>query len=297
MVVYPLVLRSAWEGNDFLTLDEAMSRDLIVIRELDAAQVAELMVRNDSRRYVFLMAGEILAGGRQDRIIRTDSLLEPRSEFVRIPVYCGEKERWLGARESFESPKYLADQALRNLAAKSASQGAIWSQIDEKLSRAEVAAPTRSYKEIYRDREMSRRVDDYATHFRGIPGRRTVGAVLVSRGRILSCDLFGDADLFAKLWDKICRSHALDAALQNGYRQEKRVLPPAPGADEVQRFLNNALSADFACGDTPGAGESWRISGSVEGNALIWRDRVVHGALFPARYAEPMDERPWLRNR
>jgi hypothetical protein len=297
LIVYPLILREGGEETDIRTLDEAFSRDWITIRELESAQVSELLVRNESRRHLFLMSGEILAGGRQDRIIRSDVLLDPRSDFVRIPVYCGEKERWNGARESFASSKYLADQGLRSLAAKSAAQGEVWSRIDEQLGRAEVAAPTRNYQEIYRDREVGGRIDDHVARFRHVPGRRTVGAVIVVNGRIVSCDLFGDADLFARLWDKICRSHALEVVLKDEVRERKMIWPDPPDAGAVRRFLDRTLSARISRGSTPGVGEALVVSGSVEGSALVWRDRVVHAALFPGPYGEPMPllERPQRR--
>lgn len=294
LVVFPLIMRGAGGGEEIRTLDEALSHDWITVRELDNAQVSELLVRNESRRYVFLMSGEIIAGGRQDRIIRHDVLLVPRSDFVRVPVYCGEKERWTGERESFKSSKYMADQGLRSMASESASQSAIWSRIDDQIRRADVNAPTRNYQEIYRDKEVGARIDDRVGHFRQVPGRRTVGAVIVSNGRIVSCDLFGDPELFARLWDKICRAQALECVLRGDAHEGKRVWPDPPGEGGVRRFLDRALSADVSHGYTPGAGEALRISGSVAGSALVWRDRVVHAALFPSGSIEPFPLRGGL---
>lgn len=299
ITVFPLVLRRAPGESGIRSLDEALDAGWLRIREMDEARVSDLLVRNDSRHPVFLMAGQILLGGRQNRIVREDSLLPPDSAAYEVPVYCGEKERWAGEKEDFRGAGGLVNQELRGLAAKGASQGEIWGSIDRQLSDAKARAPTRSYQEIYASEPVRRDVEDVIDRLKRVPGGRTVGAVTCAGGRLLSCDLFEDPELFARLWDKICRAHAVDGYM-GGYIRESWRRSDEPDAGDVNRFLRDVLDARMTRTDTPAAGSALVVSGAAEGRALIWRDRVVHAALFsggrPAPRPEPVPlPRPWLR--
>lgn len=52
-------------SREYVTFEEAMDRQLIVLRE--TGKVGELTVDNPSDKYVFVMSGDIVRGGRQRR--------------------------------------------------------------------------------------------------------------------------------------------------------------------------------------------------------------------------------------
>lgn len=278
LTMYPLELRGDAARHEVMTLEEASARGAIVIRERDTASVPEVEADNHSRSHVFLMAGDLIEGGKQNRIVRSDVLLAPRAHGVRIPVYCGEKERWTGRGDTFAGTGLLADAQLRKMAAAGEPQGGIWSTIDRRLESAAVKSSTSDYRGMYEENNIRRRLDDYSGRFRHICVPRTVGVVAVSGGRILGCDIVSDPALFSRLWDKICRSYAVQAVDSAG----QGASTIGPGAGEIRRFLDGVFPADIFDGDTPGEGEFARISGAVEGSALVWRGRVLHMALFPA---------------
>jgi hypothetical protein len=289
--VFPLLLRDSGDTPDIRTLDEALNRGWITIREQDQARVSEVVVRNDSKYPVFLMAGEILGGGRQDRIIRSDVLLRPGWESVTVPVYCGEQDRWKGARESFDSAPHLAGQALRGMAARAASQEAIWGEIDHRIKDSGIAAPTRSYQSLYNDPDTRRRLDTFADCFHGLRTRRTIGLVILHAGHVVSADLFGDPALCARLWDKIIRSHAAEGFFRESKRPEAERLIDASGM-RVRQFLDDLARSETVRESTPGAGQSFSLGGSVEGHLLVWNDRLVHAAAFPTVEWRPRPPRP-----
>ena len=286
MSIYPLLARFRPGSSGIRTLDEAFRSGWITIRERSRAEVSTLRVRNDSRHYVFLMAGEIIAGGKQNRIVKSDVLLGPRSGFVTVPVYCGERDRWTATEGKFESEKGLADGALRRKAAKAEPQGEIWKEIDARMSETRVNSQTRDYRQIYSDRKIDREVAGCVSHYRRFCGSRTVGAVVVVDHRIVSCDLFSDPDLASALWDKLSRSYSLDLLRHPHYEDERR-RRPSPGKREIRAFLDRVLRARFRDEKTPGEGWSMRISGAVEGAVLNWRSEVVHSAIFPVTYYVP----------
>ena len=59
------------------TLDEARKSGALVITERAQASVPELTVDNRGKVHVLLLAGEILLGGTQNRVLREDILLPP----------------------------------------------------------------------------------------------------------------------------------------------------------------------------------------------------------------------------
>jgi len=276
LTVFPLVLRSSRSAG-IRTLDEALSRGWLEVLEKSDAQVSHVRVRNRSGRPVFLMVGEILAGGKQDRVVRDDVLIPPHSKAIDVPVYCGEQDRWTTTPGTFKGDGTLAAPGLRRMAARAESQGAIWSEIDSQMKSAGVASRTRSYRQLYRDRDVDRTLRKYAAELRRICRGQTVGAVFASRGRIVGCDVFNDPDLLDKLWNKICRSYATDLVSDRRYRRS----PPGVDRQDVRRFLDRVAAASVQRVHTPGAGELYRL-GSVEGHALVWRDEVVHCVVFSA---------------
>lgn len=278
LLVFPLLLREGQRGADALTLDEALGRGVLVIRETAAGSVSALLVRNESDRRVFLMAGEMILGGKQNRIVREDVLLPPRSGEVEVPVYCGEQDRWAGPTPIFKGGGELSAPAVRGLAAGSASQDRIWGEIDRQMGDAKVQSRTRSYQELYAAPEVSARLDRCVEALRPVIGPRTVGCVTLRDGRVVGADLFSDPDLCARLWPKIARSYALDVC--RAEREFDRRHWPRPGPEPVRQFLNRILDARFHSGGTPGLGTLWRLNGPVGGSVLEYDGAVVHAGLF-----------------
>jgi len=158
-----------------VTLQEALAKGSVKVDE--TGTVNELIVENLGAEEVFVQAGDIVKGGRQDRVLSVDLLLPPRSGRVSIAAFCVEHGRWSGRGDedaaSFSSassamPSQEAKLALRAYAAAAAppsagtadptaaragahsvaadvgqSQQTIWStvkKVQERLSRS-VGAP------------------------------------------------------------------------------------------------------------------------------------------------------------
>src|SRR5262245_16451115 len=71
LVMFPIVATKPTSGDATLTLNEAMTSGLVTITELteESETVTKVVVRNRSESPVFILGGEIIAGGMQDRII------------------------------------------------------------------------------------------------------------------------------------------------------------------------------------------------------------------------------------
>ncbi len=106
LAIYP-VLSDYVIPFDYLTLDEAMSEDLIEVVEIDeGGSVPELRVINKSGKMVLILDGEELVGAKQNRIVNT-TILIPAMETVVIPVSCVEEGRWSYDTEQFHSEERI----------------------------------------------------------------------------------------------------------------------------------------------------------------------------------------------
>ncbi|OGV64482.1 MAG: hypothetical protein A3K19_21375 [Lentisphaerae bacterium RIFOXYB12_FULL_65_16] len=281
LTVFPLSLRNP-ERHDIRTLDEALRNDWVRIYEKPSAAVPELIGRNESPHYIFLMAGEILQGGRQNRLVRHDLLLPPRSGDVDIPVYCVEKGRWEGKDPIFDRGPGLADHELRMKAAGGASQDAIWSEVRSRSEQFGVKSATEDYQSVFQAPAVRRELSGLVAPFRKLCRPEYVGAVIVADNRIVGCDLFSSSILFRKLWMRICESYAMDV-IWRGYSERLTIRE-----EDVRRFLDGVHYAAFTEQGSPGEGTRVEISRNVDGQALFWRDTVVHAVLRPGYDVRPM---------
>lgn len=84
------------EGNglDYMTLDEALLDKVLDVTEInEGGKVPSISVVNRSERMVFLMAGELLVGCKQDRVLNSSTMVPSKSEMT-IPLACVEVGRW-----------------------------------------------------------------------------------------------------------------------------------------------------------------------------------------------------------
>src|SRR5437667_2442534 len=79
-------------GKKFLTLQEAMDQKKVVVYE--TGNVNQLAIENLSSEEVYIQSGDIVKGGRQDRVFSDDVVLTSHSGKVSIESFCVEHGRW-----------------------------------------------------------------------------------------------------------------------------------------------------------------------------------------------------------
>ena len=115
LTIFPVVSTSSHDTREFLTLDEGLHSGEVVVTEAgnvsplvrprrphpmveeqrrsDGAEVNRLVLVNNSKKPLLLLAGEIVTGGKQDRIIGKDRLVPAESDPVDLGVFCVEPGR------------------------------------------------------------------------------------------------------------------------------------------------------------------------------------------------------------
>ncbi len=92
----------------YITLKQGMQRGLVTIKErgeylLDNINI--LMIQNRSGKDLFIKSGEIVMGGRQDRVFAKDTIIPSSSKQVAVPVYCVEENRWSSHEKKIHLPR------------------------------------------------------------------------------------------------------------------------------------------------------------------------------------------------
>jgi ARG/rhodanese/phosphatase superfamily protein len=278
LLVFWLNVKDGAPPLEVATLDEARKSGALLITERDQASVPELVVENRGKAHVLLLAGEILIGGKQNRVLREDILLPPLSGPRAIGVFCVEQGRWNEGRKDFESKGSFAQPALRSKLLESADQGRVWDSVAKSARAAEVApSPTGSYQAIYDDGKVQEHLKDVDRGIVSRPPPPAHGAAVYAGGALLGLDLFHSPSLFGREWPKLLRAHAVEA-----YRR-----PPAQDLAEsklraqVEAAIGQAAKVEGSLRGNAGVGQlfEFRLQAG-RGAALVYESRVVHTAIL-----------------
>ena len=97
--IYLIHREGRTDGPAPITLAEAMRQGLVQV--VETGSVSRLKVRNLGDREVFIQSGDIVKGGKQDRVLLTSLIIPPKSGYIPIGAFCVEQGRW--ARRGLEN--------------------------------------------------------------------------------------------------------------------------------------------------------------------------------------------------
>lgn len=250
------------KGN-ILTLQEAMERNLFAVYE--TSDVNELQVENLSKEFdVFIQSGDIVKGGKQDRILAVSIIIPARSGRVSIDAFCVESGRWT-KRGNEDSSKFnssndrIVTKELKLAANSARSQQEVWDKVSDAQSRlsksvgGQINAPQSesSLQLSLENREVTSNVDEYVRRLASaIDGKSDViGYAFAINGKINSADIYVSNALFKKLWMKMLKAAATEAVADS---KSVRLAEPVKAA-AVTGFIDDAEKAS-AREESVGAG-------------------------------------------
>jgi hypothetical protein len=256
LTVFPVVSTGGYDSSGFMTLEEGLSRGEVIVQEQGAEtmirdrdgvrptvqnyggpSVNQLVLINRGKRPLLLLAGELVSGGKQDRIIGKDRIVPVGGEPLPLDVFCVEHGRWsMGSQ--FTAAKTIVHPSVREQAAVNQRQDEVWASVaggtmasapaaspaprvsrDELARAAAAEAPTQSYAKLYESRvvapSVDAMVDEVQRRFRketsGLKGEHVVGVVVAYGGEVAWSDIFASGELFDQYWNKLLRSYAVEA--------------------------------------------------------------------------------------
>jgi len=279
LTVFPVVSSSGYDTSSFLTLEEGLSSGQVTVREQGAdaiyrnrdgsrpaaqnyggPSVNQLVLVNHSKRPLLLLAGELVSGGKQDRVIAKDRIVAPFGEPLPLNVFCVEHGRWSSGSQ-FNEAKTIVHPSVREQAAVTKKQTEVWAAVTAgsmaarppaapapRVGTADLEAtvrdeaPTQSYSKLYESRRVNVPVESVVSEierrFRretsGLKGERVVGVVVAYGGEVAWSDIFASDELFNHYWSKLLRSYAVEAVARPTLREKVS----AEDAREFLRRLN-----------------------------------------------------------
>lgn len=256
LTVFPVAASKSYDAAEFLTLDEGLrsgdvvvteagqARGLIrrrptdssVIRPIGGADVNRLVLVNNSKRPLLLLAGEIVTGGKQDRVIGKDRIVPAESDPVDLSVFCVEPGRWVAAngKDHFTvggiGGGVFAAPAVRASAMDAKNQQQVWDNVQRSKQAMETVvtgenaaavSSTTSYAQVMDNKEVQQKVDsvaqpvqhDYDSVIHQLRDKKAVGVVVAVNGEIVWADIFASTQLLQKYWPKLVRSYAAEAVV------------------------------------------------------------------------------------
>jgi len=227
-------------------------------------QVNTLVLVNNSDKPLLLLAGEIVTGGKQDRIVGKDRIVPAQSDPIDLGVFCIEHGRWTEDTATFKSSANAPAQSLmvqpsvRAKAMVDKNQQEVWDSVHGSIAGA-LAAPrpglavaeprratpdpnslgTTSYARAMQSTAINEKVDEAAAPLmksreqvlEKLREEHAVGVIVAVRGEIVWADIFSDTDLLSRYWTKLVRSYAAESLMADQMHS-------APSITDAQHFLD-----------------------------------------------------------
>jgi hypothetical protein len=311
LTVFPVVAAKSYPTGEFMTLDEGLRSGDVVVTEAgnvqglvrrhpmpavrnEGAQVNRLVLVNNSKRPLLLLAGEIVSGGKQDRVIGKDRIVPAESDPVDLSVFCVEPGRWVATSNNFGASEamyggrsiggpvrgnapmaMMVQPSVRAKAMADKDQSQVWAEVRKQQAAMETvevtaAAPqvatelaqTSSYAKVNENAEVRKQVDaiakpieqNYQSLIRQLRDRNAVGVVVAVNGRIIWADVFASTDLLEKYWPKLVRSYASEAVVTRAKEVEV-------GVSQAQAFLGDMEGRRQMIESEPGIYRHTEVSG------------------------------------
>jgi len=250
LTVFPVLADESEARADLITLDEGLRAGTVTITELggdgrarsidrrhmgDGAEVNRLALTNNSGKALVLIAGEMILGGRQDRIVGHDCIIESSNAPVPLDVFCVEHGRWSGgaafgeraggfignartgnsgsasgAIDVMAAP--MALPSIREKAQAKKDQEEVWTAVADAVTVNGASTSTGTLRSVYQVKRVTAKLDRYERAFKEkLSAGAVVGVVAAIGGKIVSADVFASHSLFQAYWPKMLKSYALEA--------------------------------------------------------------------------------------
>jgi hypothetical protein len=224
-----------------VSLSQAIRQGLASISERGTAStenVHYLRINNHSDKTVYISSGEIIAGGRQDRMVARDTLLTPTGKDQYISVMCVEEGRWSDKEKKFTYGNF-ANQQLRKVLDENKNQVLIWQEIARQLGSHQIKNKSLAYLSRNTDKKMMQLNDEYF-HFFQDRFRNTdstiIGFVCVSGNKVIGTDIFGSRDLFYSQLEPLLKGYCDDAVISGS--------PITLSNEGVKEYMDQLLTSE-----------------------------------------------------
>lgn len=242
-----------------MVLQEAIEKKLARVSEI--SRVNQLVVENISDRELFIQSGDIVTGGKQDRVFVSTLVLPPHSGPVTLSVFCVEPGRWTARLGSDDDVFVAASSAIPSTTARTILAEAghdpaeveepsganlqlkMWAEaaaVQTKLGKtlhanaADPASPTSLALSLQGEKlEAAEKAYVDPLGPLGLRDSDVIGYVLVVNGRMSKAEIYSSHELFQAMWLKDLRAGAAEA-IESGTKNKA----PPPSAASIEKLLD-----------------------------------------------------------
>ncbi|UKN01960.1 hypothetical protein K6119_00330 [Paracrocinitomix mangrovi] len=214
--------------EEYITLQEAMDSNWVKIFE--TGEVNELEAKNYSDESIYINAGDIIKGGRQDRTLAYDVILHPKSRKQALTSFCVESGRWSQRGDEqadgfSETTKMISSREMKIASKKENNQSHVWegvSNMQTKLSSnvsnyyskdvvVNDAASSSSLELALDNKDLENLRLEYTAQFIEAIRDNHYGIAYAINGELYNIDMFSNHDLFYKLYEKLLNAAIIEA--------------------------------------------------------------------------------------
>jgi hypothetical protein len=199
----------------YTTLENALKDSKIRVQEATSGgSVNTLRFSNTSKDTILIGMGDIVKGGKQDRVIEKDTLICP-GQTLQVSVYCVESGRWTAGKDgtTFNTYHSNINNYVRKSIVQEKSQGKVWEKVAAINKGNGTTTSTGTYTAVTQSQKYNEEIKEYKDAFtKAILADSTiVGVLAVTGDRIIGCDIYGTRELFKSNFDNVLNSYISEA--------------------------------------------------------------------------------------
>ena len=247
------------------------------LRVEETSNVGQLWVVNESDTRVLLLEGDIVEGGRQNRVINATCVVEPGTR-TPLPTSCVEQGRWGQSKGHFSGSGHSVSPKVRSALKRSVTetltstggasfasdQSAVWASTTVSLNTHGSSNATSDHMQVYRDKQAELKTQAARVESQ-LQDPRLIGLAVTHADGSAVVEAFGSPRIAAKVLERIVCSHLLNPPGDAGHAEAGGLLPAiaqAPGESSPA---------------STGSGEQVRLSESrLAASACVYGGATLH---------------------